>query len=169
MSHIGCFFEKTNLPRKKNTRSCKFRLPWQSEFSPIEFLKDVADKVTKAICLRSARKSSNRGSSSMGRSKPIGVSVDYYRTAAVEDCIEFIHSSFSRSNSVTATPGEEFPHTFLRNFESQTVKLKIKECLLLYFSVYPLECVKVYKIIMMSPEEYCLIYHMCTIYVSIQT
>ncbi|KAG4989383.1 hypothetical protein JHK84_031941 [Glycine max] len=91
MSHIGCFFEKTNLPRKKNTRSCKFRLPWQSEFSPIEFLKDVADKVTKAICLR---------------------------TAAVEDCIEFIHSSFSRSNSVTATPGEEFPHTFLRNFES---------------------------------------------------
>ncbi|KAG5124969.1 hypothetical protein JHK82_031706 [Glycine max] len=114
----SCFFEKTNLPRKKNTRSCKFRLPWQSEFSPIEFLKDVADKVTKAICLRSARKSSNRGPSCMGRSKPIGVSVDYYRTAAVEDCIEFIHSSFSRSNSVTATPGEEFPHTFLRNFES---------------------------------------------------
>ncbi|RZB50974.1 hypothetical protein D0Y65_047712 [Glycine soja] len=109
MSNTGCFFEKTSLPWKKNTRrssrnklgrSCKFRLPWWSELSPIEFLKDIADKVTKAICLRSARKSSNRGSSSMGRSKPIGVSVDYYRTAAVEDCIEFIHSSFSRSNSV---------------------------------------------------------------------
>lgn len=127
MSNTGCFFEKTSLPWKKNTRrssrnklgrSCKFRLPWWSELSPIEFLKDIADKVTKAICLRSARKSSNRGPSCMGRSKPIGVSVDYYRTAAVEDCIEFIHSSFSRSNSVTATPGEEFPHTFLRNFES---------------------------------------------------
>ncbi|KAG4935263.1 hypothetical protein AAZX31_18G064500 [Glycine max] len=127
MSNTGCFFEKTSLPWKKNTRrssrnklgrSCKFRLPWWSELSPIEFLKDIADKVTKAICLRSARKSSNRGSSSMGRSKPIGVSVDYYRTAAVEDCIEFIHSSFSRSNSVTATPGEEFPHIHLRKFES---------------------------------------------------
>jgi len=86
--------------------------------SPIEFLKVIADKVTKAICLRSVRKSSNRGSSSHGRSKPIGVSIDYYRTEAVEDCIEFIHTSFSRSNSVTATPGEDFSHTFLKNIQS---------------------------------------------------
>ncbi|TKY47129.1 josephin protein [Spatholobus suberectus] len=128
MSRTDCCFGKTSLSWKKSTsrrssrnlhgRSCKFRLPWLSQLSPIEFLKDVADKVTKAICLRSVRKSSNRVSSSMRRSKPIGVSVDYYRTEAVEDCIEFIHSSFSRSNSVTATPGKEFPHTFLRNFES---------------------------------------------------
>nr|KYP60144.1 hypothetical protein KK1_015592 [Cajanus cajan] len=127
MSHTGCCFEKRSLSWRKNTRrrscrnqhwSCNFRLPWLSELSPIEFLKDVADKVTKAIRFRSVRKSSHRGSSSVGRSKPIGVSVDYYRTAAVEDCIEFIHSSFSRSNSVTATPGEEFSQTCLRNFES---------------------------------------------------
>lgn len=128
MSHRGCFFEKTSLSWKKNTsrrssrnqhgKSCKFRLPWQSDSSTIKFLKDVADKVTKALCLRSVRKSSNRVSSSMRRSKPIGVSIDYYRTAAVEDCIEFIHTSFSRSNSVTATPAEECTPTLLRNFES---------------------------------------------------
>ncbi|KAK7387324.1 hypothetical protein VNO78_28043 [Psophocarpus tetragonolobus] len=131
MSNTGCFFEKTSLSWKKNTtrssrnkngRSCKFRIPWRSELSPIEFLKDFADKVTRAICFRCVRKSSHRVSSSVGRSKPIGVSVDYYRTAAVEDCIEFIHSSFSRSNSVTGTPGEEFPHTYLRNFESADCK-----------------------------------------------
>lgn len=128
MSHSCCSFEKTSLSWKKNTsrrssrnqhgRICKFMLPWRSDLSVIEFLKDVADKVTKALCLRSVRKSSNRVSSTMGRSKPIGVSVDYYRTAAVEDCIEFMHSSFSRSNSVTATPAEECTYTFLRNFES---------------------------------------------------
>jgi len=126
MNQAGCFFENRSLSWRKNTRrsctnkhgrSCKFRIPWLSELSPIEFLKVVADKVTKAICLRSVRKSSNRGSSSMGRSKPIGVSVDYYRTEAVEDCIEFIHTSFSRSNSVTATPGEDFSSTLLKNFD----------------------------------------------------
>ncbi|KAL2332938.1 hypothetical protein Fmac_014151 [Flemingia macrophylla] len=125
MRHTGCCFEKTSFSWKRNTRrrsSRKFRLPWASELSPVEFLKDVADKLKKTICFRSVRKSSNLVSSSMGRSKPIGVSIDYYRTAAVEDCIEFIHSSFSRSNSVTATPGQEFPHTCLRNFESLTVK-----------------------------------------------
>ncbi|CAJ1960329.1 unnamed protein product [Sphenostylis stenocarpa] len=127
MSHTGCIFEKTSLSWRNNTRrssankhgrSCKFRIPWRYELSPIEFLKDVADKVTKAICLRSVRKSSKRNSYSTGRSKPIGVSVDYCRTEAVEDCIEFIHTSFSRSNSVTATPGEDFSHTFLKNMES---------------------------------------------------
>ncbi|KAK7301793.1 hypothetical protein RJT34_12668 [Clitoria ternatea] len=132
MSHTCYFFEKTS--RKKNTRKrstrnqhgrkCMFRIPWCSELSPIEFLKDVAEKVTKVLCLGSVRRSSNRVSSSKGRSTPIGASVDYYRTAAVEDCIEFIHSSFSRSNSLTATPGQDFTvrHTLLSNFESYSVK-----------------------------------------------
>jgi josephin len=67
--------------------------------------------VKKSMCFSSMRRSSNQVSySSIGRSKSIGVSVDYFRTAAVEDCIEFFHiqSSFSRSNSLTITPREEF-------------------------------------------------------------
>ncbi|XP_061358044.1 josephin-like protein [Gastrolobium bilobum] len=129
MSHKRYFFEKTSLHGKQNSKrrayrnqhakSCMFRIPWRSEFSPIEFLKGVAERVTKAFCLCSVRRSTNRGSSSMGRSKPIGVSVDYYRTAAVEDCIDFIHTSFSRSNSLTTTiDREEVMHTFLKNFQS---------------------------------------------------
>ncbi|KAK7305364.1 hypothetical protein VNO77_43269 [Canavalia gladiata] len=122
MSDTSCFFEKTSLSWKHNTRQraarnqhkrrCMLRILWRSELSPIEFLKGVADKVTKAMCLRSVKRSSNRCSSSIGRSKPIGASVDYYRTAAVEDCIEFIHSSFSRSNSLTTPPGEQFTYTY---------------------------------------------------------
>ncbi|XP_027337466.1 josephin-like protein [Abrus precatorius] len=121
MNHTG--FEKTSLSWKHNTRQrvatrnqhkrrCMFRIPWRCELSPIEFLKGVADKVTEAMCLKSVRRSSNRGSFSMRRSKPIVASVDYYRAAAVEDCIEFMHSSFSRSNSLTATPGEEITYKY---------------------------------------------------------
>ena len=130
MSCTSYFFEKTSMSWKKNTRKraarnlhgkcCIIRIPWRFEFFPIEFLKGVAERVTKAMCLSSVRRSSNRvSSSSMGRSKTIGVSVDYFRTAAVEDCIEFFHiqSSFSRSNSLTITPREEFTHFSFRKFD----------------------------------------------------
>ncbi|KAK2440774.1 hypothetical protein QL285_012147 [Trifolium repens] len=121
MNNTNYFYEKTNMPWKKNSRKraaknshakcCIIRIPWMPEFSPIEFLKGVAERVKNSMCFSSMRRSSNRVSySSMGRSKSIGVSVDYFRTAAVEDCIEFFHiqSSFSRSNSLTITPREEF-------------------------------------------------------------
>lgn len=131
MNHTSHFFEKTSLSWKQNTKrktdrnkhvkGYLFMIPWRSEFSPFEFLKDVADRVTKAMCLRSAIRSSNRVTYPNGRSKPIAASVDYYRTAAVEDCIEFMHSSFSRSNSLsTPAPGQQSMHSFvrIRNFES---------------------------------------------------
>jgi len=123
------YFEKTSMSWKKNImkraarnlhgKCCIIRIPWRFEFFPIEFLKGVAERVTKAMCLSSVRRSSNRVSSSMGRSKTVGVSVDYFRAAAVEDCIEFFHiqSSFSRSNSLTITPREEFTHFSFRKFD----------------------------------------------------
>ncbi|CAK8565891.1 unnamed protein product [Lathyrus sativus] len=124
------FYEKTNMSWKRNIKKraarnlhvkcCIVRIPWMSEFSPIEFLKGVAERVTKAMCFSSMRRSSNRVSASMGRSKTIGVSADYFRTAAVEDCIEFFHiqSTFSRSNSLTITPQDDFTRFAVRKFDS---------------------------------------------------
>ncbi|KAJ1378546.1 hypothetical protein SESBI_47728 [Sesbania bispinosa] len=120
MSHKGNFNEKTSFSWRQNSnrksarnqhvRSCIFRIPWQSEFSPIELVKDLAEKVTNALRLVSLRRSLHRDSSSLKRSESTGTSVDSYRTAAVEDCIEFMHSSFSRSNSSTTTPREDSMH-----------------------------------------------------------
>ncbi|CAK8537704.1 unnamed protein product [Lathyrus sativus] len=93
--------------RNRHVRSCTFRIPWQSEFSPIEVFKDLAERVTNSLRLVSQRKSLHRDSSSLGRSASAGSSADSHRTAAVEDCIEFIHSSFSRSNSSTKTSRED--------------------------------------------------------------
>ncbi|XP_058783889.1 uncharacterized protein LOC131658633 [Vicia villosa] len=129
MNVTNYFYEKTNMSWRRNIRKraarnlhvkgCIVRIPWMSEFSPIEFLKGVAERVTKAICFSSTRRSTNRVSASMGRSKTIGVSADYFRSAAVEDCIEFFHiqSSFSRSNSLTVAPQEEFTHFSVRKFD----------------------------------------------------
>ncbi|CAJ2652441.1 hypothetical protein L195_g006611 [Trifolium pratense] len=118
MSHKGYLNEKASLScrqnsnrksaRNRNVRSCTFRIPWQSEFSPIELVKDLAERVTNALRSVSSRRSlHHRDSSSLGRSASVGSSVDSHRTAAVEDCIEFIHSSFSRSNSSTKTSRED--------------------------------------------------------------
>ncbi|KAK2430229.1 hypothetical protein P8452_43662 [Trifolium repens] len=117
MSHKGYLNEKASLScrqnsnrksaRNRNVRSCTFRIPWQSEFSPIELVKDLAEKVTNALRSVSLRRSLHRDSSSLGRSASAGSSVDSHRSAAVEDCIEFIHSSFSRSNSSTKTSLED--------------------------------------------------------------
>ncbi|OIW16515.1 hypothetical protein TanjilG_32186 [Lupinus angustifolius] len=111
MSKTCYFNDKTSLSCKQNSsrkamrsqqvRNCMFRIPCQTEFSPIVLVKDLAGRVTSALRLVSLRRCLRRdlSSSSLGRSKSAGSSVDSYRTAAVEDCIEFIHSSFSRSNS----------------------------------------------------------------------
>ncbi|KAJ7964140.1 putative JOSEPHIN-like protein [Quillaja saponaria] len=92
---------------KGSVGSCRFRLATgRSEFSPIGFLRHLADRVARAVCMVSMRRrrlDEDSSSASLGRSKTLGASADSHRTAAVEDCIEFIHSSFSRSNSVTTT------------------------------------------------------------------
>lgn len=121
MSDTGYFNEKTSLSlkesssrkagRNRDVRSCMFRIPWQSEFSPTVLVKDLAERVTSALRLVSLRRCLHRDSSPLGRSKSAaGSSVDSYRTAAIEDCIEFIHSSFSRSNSSTTTSHKDFTH-----------------------------------------------------------
>ncbi|XP_061347127.1 josephin-like protein [Gastrolobium bilobum] len=117
---MGYFNEKTSLSwrqnsnrkssRNRHVRTCMFRLPWQSEFSPIELVKELAERVTNALRLVSIRRSLHRNSSSLGRSESAGSSVDSHRTAAVEDCIEFIHSSFSRSNSSATTSRKDSTH-----------------------------------------------------------
>ena len=96
--------------RNRHVRSCMCRIPWQSEFSPTELVKDLAERVTNALRSVPLRRSLHRGSSSLGRSKSARSSVDSHRTAAVEDCIEFIHSSFSRSNSSTTTSRGDSVH-----------------------------------------------------------
>ncbi|MED6169144.1 hypothetical protein PIB30_018671 [Stylosanthes scabra] len=140
MNHTGYYIENKSLSLRKNFRRtkparirheprCLFGIVWRSQFSPIEFLKGVAERLTRAMCCGSVsrRRTLNKGflSSADGKSKLTAASsVDYYRAAAVEDCIEFIHTSFSRSNSLTDAPTpsrDEFMHAFLRNFESQNV------------------------------------------------
>lgn len=121
MSHKGHFNEKASLSwrqnssrksaRNRHVRSCIFRIPWQSEFSPVELMKDLAERVTNALRLVSLKRPLHRDTSSLGRSESAGSSADSYRTAAVEDCIEFIHSSFSRSNSsTTRSTSEDIVH-----------------------------------------------------------
>ncbi|KAL1308577.1 hypothetical protein HN51_050562 [Arachis hypogaea] len=106
----SCKNSSQRASRNRQVRSCMCRIPWQSEFSPAELVKDIAERVTKSLRFVPIKKSLHRGSSSLGRSKSERSSVDSYRTAAVEDCIEFIHSSFSRSNSSTATSRQDSIH-----------------------------------------------------------
>ncbi|XP_021278642.1 josephin-like protein [Herrania umbratica] len=87
------------------TRSCGFMLCKRSKFSPVRFLKHIGGKVAKGLHVVSMRiRPSPKVSSSSGRSKPFVTPVDSHRSAAIEDCIEFINSSASlpRSNSVSA-------------------------------------------------------------------
>ncbi|MED6158943.1 hypothetical protein PIB30_037671 [Stylosanthes scabra] len=106
----SCKNSSQRMSRNRNIKSCICRIPWQSEFSPAELVKDIAERVTKSLRLVPLKRSLHRGSTSLGRSKSERSSVDSYRTAAVEDCIEFIHSSFSRSNSSTATSRQDSIH-----------------------------------------------------------
>ncbi|KAG2669984.1 hypothetical protein I3843_14G062200 [Carya illinoinensis] len=82
------------------TRHYRFKLPKGSKL-PIKFFKDLADKVVRALRSVSMRKRHSPKDYSSVRSKPYVAPVDSHRTEAIEDCIEFINSSFSRSNSVT--------------------------------------------------------------------
>ena len=139
MSQSGYISEKPGLSLRQNSnrkstrngqvKSCMFRIPWQSETSPIELVKDLAERVTNALRLISPKRSLHQGSSSLSRSKSTGSSIDSHRTAAVEDCIEFIHSSFSRSNSSTAAPRQD-------SIQAPWVEMFAIMCLLLCLSVY---------------------------------
>ncbi|KAH1115120.1 hypothetical protein J1N35_008498 [Gossypium stocksii] len=97
-----------------NTKFCGFMRCRRREFSAVMFLKHLGRKVAKGLHLMSMRirasshpkVAASSFSSSSRRSKPFVTPVDSHRSAAIEDCIQFINSSAAslpRSNSVSAT------------------------------------------------------------------
>ncbi|KAE8711482.1 hypothetical protein F3Y22_tig00110290pilonHSYRG00003 [Hibiscus syriacus] len=106
----GSIIQKSNTGAAGNkgisgSWSCGFMLRKRLKFSPVRFLRHLGGKVSKVLHEVSMKiRPSHKVSSSSGRSKPFVTTVDAHRTAAIEDCIEFINSSASlpRSNSVSA-------------------------------------------------------------------
>lgn len=113
-NNYTCSSSKNSSTSRCTTRKCTFRfIPDKSEISPVEFLKHVAERMARAIrfvseerrrrSTRKRRKLPQDSRPSLVRSDSRagggGDTLDSYRSDAVEDCIEFIHSSFSRSNS----------------------------------------------------------------------
>ncbi|RYR72602.1 hypothetical protein Ahy_A02g006830 isoform B [Arachis hypogaea] len=66
--------------------------------SPVKFLVKLGSKVANAIGIASMRRRSSRkvSSSALARSQSLAGPIDSHRAKAVEDCIEFLHSSSSR-------------------------------------------------------------------------
>ncbi|CAI0540566.1 unnamed protein product [Linum tenue] len=83
------------------------RRPKRSELLlPGRFFRHLADKLSKAICLKcraSSRVSSSSSSSAGGGSRQFVAPIDVYRKEAIEECIEFINhsSTLPRSKSVS--------------------------------------------------------------------
>ncbi|GMY25457.1 josephin-like protein [Fagus crenata] len=92
--------------RKRVIGVWSFRLPKDSEFSPVKFLQRLQAKVVGAIRFMSIRRRPSRKvSSSLPRSHSVSDPMDSHRAEAIEDCIEFLNSSSTlpRSNSVSAS------------------------------------------------------------------
>jgi len=84
--------------KKRVTGTWGFRFPKDPKFSPVRFLQQIRAKVASAIRVVSIRKRSSRkvSSSSLVRTRSVSDPSDSHRAKAVEDCIEFLHSSSSR-------------------------------------------------------------------------
>ncbi|KAG7035372.1 hypothetical protein SDJN02_02168, partial [Cucurbita argyrosperma subsp. argyrosperma] len=81
-------------------QKCRFRSLKGLQFSPLSFLKHLADKVTRAWHLMGMKRKPRHEQTaapavvSIANSKPLPVSaIDSHRTEAVEDCIKYINSS----------------------------------------------------------------------------
>ncbi|QHO54076.1 uncharacterized protein DS421_2g53490 [Arachis hypogaea] len=86
------------LGSKKRMIGCwNFGLLKESS-SPVKFLVKLGSKVANAIGIASMRRRSSRkvSSSALARSQSLAGPIDSHRAKAVEDCIEFLHSSSSR-------------------------------------------------------------------------
>ncbi|RYR26818.1 hypothetical protein Ahy_B02g061122 [Arachis hypogaea] len=86
------------LGSKKRMIGCwNFGLLKESS-SPVKFLVKLGSKVANAIGIASMRRRSSRkvSSSALARSQSLTGPIDSHRAKAVEDCIEFLHSSSSR-------------------------------------------------------------------------
>jgi len=84
--------------RKRVTGTWTFRFPKDPKFSPVRFLQLIRATVASAIRVVSIRRRSSRkvSSSSLVRTRSVSDTSDSHRAKAVEDCIEFLHSSSSR-------------------------------------------------------------------------
>ncbi|KAI4356006.1 hypothetical protein L6164_000060 [Bauhinia variegata] len=85
--------------RKKIIGTWTFRLPKEARFSPVRFLLRLGAKVARTVRVVSVRRRSSRNkvsSSTFVRSCSLSSHTDSHRAEAVEDCIEFLHSSSSR-------------------------------------------------------------------------
>ncbi|TKY63457.1 JOSEPHIN protein [Spatholobus suberectus] len=84
--------------KKRITGTWPFRFPKDPKFSPVRFLQQLGAKVASAIRVVSIRRRSSRkvSSSSLVRTGSVSDPTDSHRAKAVEDCIEFLHSSSSR-------------------------------------------------------------------------
>lgn len=82
-------------------RNCRFRSPKSLkglQFSPLSFLKHIADKVTQALHFMAMKRRPHHErpvpAVPVASSKPIQVSaIDSHRTEAVEECIKYINAS----------------------------------------------------------------------------
>ncbi|MED6209705.1 hypothetical protein PIB30_057271 [Stylosanthes scabra] len=87
------------LGSKKKMIGCwNFGLFKESSSSPVRFLLNLGSKVASAIGIASTRRRSSRkvSSSALARSQSLTEPIDSHRAKAVEDCIEFLHSSSCR-------------------------------------------------------------------------
>ncbi|MBA0825188.1 hypothetical protein Goarm_021792 [Gossypium armourianum] len=102
------------MDKYNHTKFCGFMRCGRPEFTAVRFLKHLGRKVAKGLHLMSMRirasshpkVAASSSTSSSRRSKPFVTPVDSHRSAAIEDCIQFINSSAAslpRSNSVSAT------------------------------------------------------------------
>ncbi|KAL2336989.1 hypothetical protein Fmac_011435 [Flemingia macrophylla] len=84
--------------RERIIRTCTFRLPRDTNMSPVRLLLRLGAKVASAIRNVSVRRRSSRkvSSSTLVRSCSLSDLTDSHRAETVEDCIEFLHSSSSR-------------------------------------------------------------------------
>ncbi|XP_020236083.1 uncharacterized protein LOC109815703 [Cajanus cajan] len=89
---------RVSRKRERIIRACSFRLPRDTNMTPVRLLLRLGAKVASAIRNVSVRRRSSRkvSSSTLVRSRSLSDLTDSHRAETVEDCIEFLHSSSSR-------------------------------------------------------------------------
>ncbi|KAJ7961281.1 Josephin-like protein [Quillaja saponaria] len=94
LNHNGCGRTRVAGNTKRVIGIWILRVP---KDSPVRFLQGLGEKAARAFRFVSMRWSSRKVSSSPSvRSRSLSDPTDSQRAEAVEDCIEFLHSSSSR-------------------------------------------------------------------------
>ncbi|KAJ1396134.1 hypothetical protein SESBI_32766 [Sesbania bispinosa] len=95
---VGCSGDRVLGDKKRIVGTWTFRLPKDPMFSPVRFLQQLGAKVASVVRVVAIKRRSSRkvSSSTLVRSRSLSDPTDSHRAKAVEDCIEFLHSSSSR-------------------------------------------------------------------------